>query len=280
MIKLKEDRLKEVLKLIEEENVNKPRINDIPNNIPWSNIDSMTPSEIMECVNNFNFSAKEFFATEDISPTEVISTDDIKNYIMEKHSIMLPPTLVSEIDSFVDSGIFNAKSVCKFIDKSILDVNSNGYKWKDNYSNDICSAYVNDDEILCNSDIIIKNNNNRYEAFKITDNNNLKFLGSETELSSIKNRVEQYVCNLHIKNRFKEINDLFNHLYVDTKPTIIEYYKDNFIVDYKGIIEICTYDKILVDIHEPTKFREEFNTLKEAKCHINSKEDIGNGLDI
>ena len=72
----------------------------------------------------------------------------------------------------------------------------------------IHAVFAKDKENVTQGDICVRlrpvGNEQSFEAFKIIDPNNSKFLGSEKSFEAIRERVEQYVTCLYVRDKISE----------------------------------------------------------------------------
>jgi hypothetical protein len=142
-----------------------------------------------------------------INPNLIKNGSDIDYLIRSSHSISLPPSIISAIDSGINSGHLKPDKAHSIVCDSIDSIKNGGYAWKSDVASDVKAVFVKDPSVstVKNGDIFIKENSdkNRFDAFKIEYGKG-RFLGSEPSLDSLKIRVEQFTACSTVKDRINE----------------------------------------------------------------------------
>lgn len=142
-----------------------------------------------------------------IHPYLAKNGSDIDYLIRSSHSISLPPSLISTIDSGIKSAHLQAKKILPIIRDCIDSIKNGGYTWKSGVESSVKAVFVKDPSVsmLKNDDIFIKENSdiNRFDAFILKDGKGI-FLGSEPLLDSLKTRVEKFAVFSTVKDRINE----------------------------------------------------------------------------
>jgi len=204
----KQKRYNEVMELLKKESEKEQSHENDVSYFPWNNLDSMGAEEIQERVGSFN-------AQFDIVKIEkkIETIEDLKQAILDKHSISIPETILSKIASGFESGEYN--DIADKISSSIENVSSNLYRWKlsENTDNIPC-VYTCKNQSEYPGSIKIVESGKEFDAYREIDGHPPKLLGSDVSLEKLKARAENFVKTVHIKKDIvneivdKQVNNL------------------------------------------------------------------------
>lgn len=206
-LRSKEIRYTEVMATLKKQAEERPKQEENHNDIPWKKIAGMSGDEIRECIRIYYDSVK--YQAHASTVSDMKNATDISNSVKGSHSISLPPSVISLIDSALSSGSLKPDATHNLICSSIDSFRSQGYEWKkENNPPGIHAVFAKDKENVTQGDICVRlrpvGNEQSFEAFKIIDPNNSKFLGSEKSFEAIRERVEQYVTCLYVRDKISE----------------------------------------------------------------------------
>jgi len=147
---------------------------------------------------------------------------EIAESIRQSRSLVLPPSIISAIDSGISEGKLKPDATHELICASIDRVKNQGFSWKESGNPAaIHAAYVKDALKLSEGDVFIRAKASgaarTFDAYRVTGPANSKYLGSEKSYPAMKGRVEQYVTGLYIRDKINETLSL-----ADASPKVRE----------------------------------------------------------
>ena len=141
-------------------------------------------------------------------PFEIQTASDIDEFIQKKFGYSLPPSIQKQLDEAIQSNKIKSDWACEFVDNMVKDTQK-VFKWDIQQKAGIVSSYTKSSDKLVEGDIIIRQAKNLqpaqpdiFEAYKMTDSVNQKYLGAENSLDALKSRVEQYAFASAVKDLF------------------------------------------------------------------------------
>jgi hypothetical protein len=205
-LEVKGKRYNEVMDLLKKDNERKGPETQNPKNIPWTQLGRMDQEQIHEVVRTFLSSV----SVEPEPEKKITTCTELQSAILEKYQVKLPPSVISTIENNVTTGKLDIQtayvSVCSTIEKT----KKTDFKWdlgKSGENRD--AAFVKDSSVVSPGDVIIRKvqdvENERFDAYKMIDEKSSKFLGSEKEFTAIKDRVEQYVVCMAVRDKITDI---------------------------------------------------------------------------
>jgi hypothetical protein len=216
-LKSQEIRYSEVMALLKKQSENAPKQEQNPHNIPWYNLDKMSYREIQESLQRF-FTDKSIQQPLPISQSiknDIKTAEEIQAGVKNSHSITLPPSVVSSIDAALSAGKLKPDATYNLICSSIDTIKGNCFSWKNSENHaDFYAVYARDPSRIVGGDVLVRlkssPNGNLFEAYRMIDSQSSKYLGVESKFEAIKDRVEQYVICLHVRDKINETIELSN----------------------------------------------------------------------
>lgn len=134
---------------------------------------------------------------------------EIAESIRQSRSVVLPPSIISAIDSGISEGRLKPDATHEIICASIDRVKKQGFSWKEaGNPAAIHAACVKDALKLSEGDVFIRakasGSAQTFDAYRVTGPANSKYLGSEKSYPAMKGRVEQYIMSLYIRDKINE----------------------------------------------------------------------------
>jgi len=119
------------------------------------------------------------------------------------------------LDAGISSGDLQPEATFAFVADSIEQFRIQGYSWRNsNIPKGAYSAYCIDQSNVSVGDICVRSRTTDkepvFEAFRICDNNNVKYLGNEKTFEAIQSRIEQYVTSLFVRDKINETISIAN----------------------------------------------------------------------
>jgi hypothetical protein len=143
-----------------------------------------------------------------VKPLEIQTASQINEFIQQKYGYSLPLFIQSQIDEFIKNKKIKPDWACDFVDDMVKDTKNN-FKWDIQQKTGFVSSYTQSSEKLAKGGVIIRLAKNPqpaqpdiYEAYKMIDSINQKYLGAENSLADLKSRVEQYAVATAVKELF------------------------------------------------------------------------------
>lgn len=208
-LKIKEKRYTEVMSELEKQSKEQPKQEDNPHEIPWRNIRSMTPGELRSCVRNF-YENIQPVQQKEVKIYDFQSGEGISKAIKDHYSVTLPPSIVSMIDAVLnkDRQLGHTSKAYDLLTNVIDDVRKKSYCWTGS-DNEYHASYRKDLRKLDKGDVVIKmsteEEKNTFHAYRLLDATNSKFLGSDASYTTVKDRVEQYVACIAIREKLNNV---------------------------------------------------------------------------
>jgi hypothetical protein len=156
------------------------------------------------------------------------SADDINTHIRKSYNLNIPPSVMSIIIDAITSGKLKPEATYTLICSSIDTVKEKCSSWKNSKNHDFYASYSKDPSHIDAGDVVVRKKNTStgdlYEAYRMIDDKSSKFLGTESNFNSIKDRVEQYVTFMHVRQKINETIELSNQKFsVVKEPQMVSY---------------------------------------------------------
>ncbi len=211
-LSVKEKRYTEVMEALKKESEGKAAAPVVQNDIDWEKLKSMSPDNVRETISAFlSQNSIQKIEEEPIKePPEVKSASDIHSYILQNYRVDISPSIISTIESGFKQGNLTLNDTLKSIERTVVDTKEHGYSWNQVAGEIAQEAFSKVPGKLSSGDFLIKrglenSENPGFEAYRIIDSSNQKYLGTEPELQPLKVRVEQYVVSLAVKEKISEV---------------------------------------------------------------------------
>jgi len=215
-LKTKDFRYTEVMAILKKQAEEQPKQEKNPHDIQWNNLSSLTRNEIRDAVRVFYDNVKEIQQPVE-PPLPLKSGADIAAAVQKSHALLLPVKVVSTIDAAIAEGKLHPEATYTLICSAIDQVRNQHFSWKhENNPAGVHSAYVINSDSISRDDILIKptvsDDKPVFEAFKVVDSNNLKYLGSEPSLIRMQKRIEAHVTCMKVREVVNETISLSNRV--------------------------------------------------------------------
>jgi len=134
---------------------------------------------------------------------------DIADTINKLHRVLLPKSVINTIDAAISEGKLTPTKTYTLVCSAIDQVRNQDHSWKyENNPPGVHSAYVKSSVSISRDDIVIKpsvsGDKQAFEAYKVIDANNMKYLGSESTLKRLQKRVEAHVTCMKVRDVVNE----------------------------------------------------------------------------
>jgi hypothetical protein len=206
-LSVKEKRYAEVMEALKKESEGKAKAPVVQNDIDWENLKSLSPDKVRETVASFlsQNSIEEIKKEPIAEPPDVKTAVDIQAFIKSKYSIDLSQPLVATIDAGIASNKLNPEKTLELASNTIEQSLKNGHSWRTISKDDLVSAFCKEKDKLLPGDFLIKRNTvdsnpDKFDAYRIVDDTNHKYLGSDAELGRIIGRIEHYAVSVAVKD--------------------------------------------------------------------------------
>jgi len=211
-LSVKEKRYAEVMEALKKESEGKAKAPIVQNDIDWHELKTMSPENIQETVASFlSQNSIEEIKKEPVShDVDVKTASDIHSVILHNHLVDITPSVVATIDAGIKQGSINPNDTLRKIETTIIATKKKGYSWQQGTNENGHQMFNKIPGKLSTGDFVIKRgpeNSTKpgFEAYRIIDSSNHKYLGAEPDLQNLKIRVEQYVVSLAIKEKVSEL---------------------------------------------------------------------------
>ena len=207
-LKTKSERYTEVMKALEEQSKSKANEPTVQNDINWYRLKGMSPDEVKRTVDQFiAANSIEEIKKEPEKAFELKTAGDINVVIQQKFGYTMPKPIEAQIEEAIQNNRIKPDHACSFVE-SMFKETQKRYQWN-NLQLPGFEAIYSKGEKLEQGDILIKVAQNAkpeqpkiYEASRMSDSINQKFLGADDSLNSLKLRVEAFAVSSEIKDVF------------------------------------------------------------------------------
>jgi N12 class adenine-specific DNA methylase len=208
----KEKRYAEVMEALKKESEGKAKAPVVRNDIDWENLKTLSPEQVKETISAFQSqnSIEEIKREPDAEAPDIKTAADIHSFFLEHHRIDISPSIITTIESGFKEGTLKPDQTVNFIERAISDIKENGYSWNQVTGDIGQEAFCKVPGKVSAGDFLIRRGTENpekpgFEAYRIIDSSNYKYLGAEPALPALKTRVEQYVVSLAVKDKLNEV---------------------------------------------------------------------------
>ena len=117
---------------------------------------------------------------------------------------------LSAIDKGISEDKIKPDIALQIIAATIEESRAGGYTWEKSITPDFHSAYMKDKSAISHGDFVIKPSPEstpdqpKYDAYRLVDSANIKYLGSETDVQLLKPRVEHFAASIAVNRKINE----------------------------------------------------------------------------